>query len=174
MASNVGSGSPLASVAAKARAVQRTRATLGIGATSPNAGVRPGAPPSPPPAATSAGAEIPIPAPPEGVDPNSREAMLSQAKSVLDQASSKQLAIQSPNPPPPTQLGERLTQLGATGLTPSRQFQRLAGRPPSGRELVVYTAYQQLSQELGRPPTRTELTYRVTTSPGSANIEPLV
>jgi len=182
-----GSGSPLAHVAARRRAVQRTRQSLGVGASAPNARVQPASPPPPTPAAEDPAARLPQTefSPPAGSDPNSREAMLSQAQQFLNQVAQggqqvapQPEAIATPAPTEPVApLADRLTSLGAARSPMDVQFMRLAGRPPSARELAVFAAYSQLSQEMGRPPTRRELLYRVTrrsSEPGMAGIEPVV
>lgn len=177
--SGPGTASPLAHVAQRAKAVQRTRDNLGLsGAGRPNGGMSPS---TPPPSAPAAAAPAANPAAPAAAgDPNSREAMLARTQDMLAQASNGGQAvaptepIQSPAPPPPVGMDQQLTRLGATNLPLSTQFQRLAGRPATGRELVVSSAFQQLSRELGRAPTRTELAYRVTQNPGAATIEPVI
>lgn len=184
---NIGSGSPLANVAARARAVQRTRSTLGISGSAPNGPVRPATPPPSTPAASDPAASLPQTdfAPPAGTDPNSREAMLDQARQFLSQAANggNQVApapspIDVPAEMPAPDLGESLMNVGATNLPLDIQFQRMAGRPPSGRELAVFASYSQLYQQLGRPPTRNELLYRVVEAggghPGESGTEPVV
>lgn len=172
-----GTASPLAHVAARAKSVQRTRDNLGMNAVAPNSSqLSPATPPPTPPAASSPAANPAAP-----TDPNSREAMLARTQEVLAQSMNNGQPtapppepVQSPTAPPAVGLDTRLSQLGATALSAPVQFQRLAGRPATGRELVVFAAYQQLSRELGRAPTRNELSYRVTTQPGAANIEPVM
>lgn len=177
MATGTGSGSPLAHVALRAKSVQRTRASLGMSDVGPNAGnVRPATPPPTAPAASSPAAN---PAAPGG-DPNSREALLARTQEMLNQAAAggqqapAPPAIQTPVAPTPEPLDTRLAQLGAANLPLQTQFQRLAGRPGTSRDLVVYASYRQLTTELGRPPTRTELAYRLTANPGAANMGPVV
>jgi len=181
----IGSGSPLASVAARAKSVQRTRAALGIGTLIHNGPVRSATPPASPPAAAAPDAQLPITDySGGGGDPNSREALRTQAQKFLQQVANggNQVApapeaIKMPPDVPTPDLGTALDLVAARDLPLDIQFQRLAGRPPSGRDLAVYGIYSQMYRELGRPPTNTELLYRVTqpaASPHSAGIEPAV
>ncbi len=181
----VGSGSPLASIAARAKSVQRTRAALGIGAAGPNGPVRTANPPQTPAATDAPAGPMPITDfPGAGGDPNSRDSLRAQAQQFLQQAANngQQVApapeaIQTPPHVTTPDLGESLAGVGASNLPLDIQFQRLAGRPPSGRDLAVYGIYAQMYREMGRPPTNTELLYRVTqpaAAPQSASIEPVV
>jgi hypothetical protein len=95
-------------------------------------------------------------------------AMLAQAKDFIDSVRSQGNAVAPAGEPiqmaPPTHspaLPDQITGVGAQGYSPEMQFMRLAGRPPSGREMVVFNATQQLTQQLGRPPTRNEVLMRV-------------
>jgi len=91
--------------------------------------------------------------------------MLDQVRAFLGQVSGGQRG----EPPPlvePTRpqaetapLMERVNALGAQGLSPNEQFYRLAGRPPSPRELTAFNSRMVLEQQLGRPPTVNELRF---------------
>jgi hypothetical protein len=95
--------------------------------------------------------------------------MLEMAKGFIDQARNQGNEVAPEGPSidmaPPTAspaLADQISGVGAAGYSAEMQFMRLAGRAPSGREMVVFNATQQLAQQLGRPPTRNEVLARVT------------
>lgn len=183
MATNSPGGSHLAQLAAKRKKIDAARQQLRMGGdpARPQSNVRapaptPEAPGQPPESAesqttrrqaTTAGGEV---------NPQ-REEMRRQADEFLMRAKASQSGSSggpdgeiAPAPdtlttaPPsvPAPLGDQLARVGATQLSPIAQFMRLAGRPPSGRELYVFNAVRSLEQQLGRPPTRNEVLLHVT------------
>lgn len=171
MATQGGAGSQLAALAAKRRTIDKTRQSLGL-SSSPAGGTGQVRAPAPPPPQRATG-ESPVavaPAPDAGAPAGERDPkLLEMAKGFLDSARNNGNAVAPAGPPiamaPATQspsLPDQITGVGGSGYSPEMQFMRLAGRPPSGREMVVFNATQQLTQQLGRPPTRNEVLMRVT------------
>ena len=166
-----GSGSTLTNLAQKRRSIDKTRQALRLNPTSDigggvNSRVRPPAPP-PPPKTNDAAEQAGAPQPEGAVqrDP----ALLKIAQDHLDEIRN-QGNPRSPAPPPfatapptaPATLPDQIAAVGAANLSPEQAFMRLNGRPPAPREMVIYNATSQLTQQLGRAPTRNEVLMYVT------------
>ena len=183
-------GSHLAQLAARRKRLDQARVALnmggqgGVGDVRPQANVRAPAPTPQAPAAaeppqtpqarqqtTATGAEV---------NPQ-RDQMRQQAEEFLNRARAAQTSSGGPGgeiapepstlasapPSVPTPLSGQLAAVNAQQLSPIAQFMRVAGRPPSGRELYVFNAVRSLEQQLGRPPTRNEVLLHVTAPGGS-------
>lgn len=155
-----GLGSTLANVAAKARQVQRTRELLNLGergAPQPQRTVPPRAP-----ADTRAPQRAPQPAA-EGTPEDRQAALVQRTREFLGQMKTGGMAPapEEPGFRPMTEkqrpAGEALAEVGAQAVRPEIAFFRLAGRPPSPKELAIFQARIELERQLGRPPTRTEM-----------------
>jgi hypothetical protein len=176
MATQGGAGSQLAALAAKRRTIDKTRQALGLNSGGGgSAGVaRAPAPPPPPTAPGDSPVQInPSPGPvvPQPTDastntptPDRNPQELQMVTDFLNQAKAQGKAVAPAGPPiqtaPVTQsptLPEQITAAGADNYSPEMQFMRLAGRPPSGREMTIFNAVQSLTQQLGRAPTRNEV-----------------
>lgn len=191
MATNAPGGSHLAQLAARRRRLDASRQQLRLGSSGGASDVRPQAgvrAPAPTPEAPAAGPE-PVESTTsqqarQQTNPN-RDQMRAQAEDFLNRARASQNSSGGPtgeiapepgtlaSPPPsvPAPLSAQLAQVGAQSLSPLSQFMRLAGRPPSGRELYIFNAARNLEQQLGRPPTRNEVLLHVT-SPSQATSGP--
>jgi hypothetical protein len=199
MATQGSGGSTLSALTARRAQLLKTRQRLNINDSNTTAGTAaaagsvqrvqpvPQGPAAPTPDAPDVTAPVPQPpsaAPAGPGQPQQRdEQMLQQARDFLDQARSGGGVPQAPVPdletaPPtvPASLTDQIGSVGGAGLSPVAQFMRIAGRPPTGREMVVFNATKTLEQQLGRAPTRNELLMHVTSpqnNPNNAGQEPV-
>ncbi len=177
MSTQGGAGSQLAALAQKSRTINKTRQALGLsqsaagGAGSVRAPAPPPTPLAPRPADATAGAVV---TPAQPADANAQQParnpkQLQMVTDFLNQAKTQGREVAPAGPTmdsaPPIQslpLSDQIEAAGATSYSPEMQFMRLAGRAPSGREMFVFNIAQQMTQQLGRPPTRNEVLARVT------------
>lgn len=156
-------GSALANLAAKRRQVKKAGQVLGLDQRGVPKPQRPGPPPKPP-----ADQRPPQQAPtqPEGqleIPPEAREQLRQRIAGFLQQmrAGGAQPVegerVQRVDTQPTGLISQQAARLGLEGLSLREQFRRLAGRPPSPRELNMFAARMELERQLGRPPTVNEL-----------------
>lgn len=191
MASNSAGGSTLGNLAARRAQLlkQRERLSLtdssGVGGARPQGNVQTVQPtPKGPAAPTAATPDQTAPQPqPPAAQPAARGGakqydpqMLQQATDFLNQVKSSggPPAAETPDleMAPPTvspSLTDQIQAVGADNLSPVAQFMRVAGRPPTGREMVIFSATKALEDQLGRPPTRNELLMHVTSQAANPN-----
>ena len=177
MAQPGGTGSTLGNITAKAEQLRKIRTRLGMNqAGQAQTSLQPAAPTRGVPA-TASGQEEAL-----DIEGQIAEAIKRQEPQLLDnirrnlpnlmqQGPEGQAAagpiesapapqVQSPFDylqPEAEPLQDRLRSIGAISVSPLEQFQRLAGRAPSPRELAMFNGRMILEQQLGRPPTPTEL-----------------
>lgn len=190
MATPSGGGSHLAALAARRQSIQKARERLSLAPSGGVAGARPQgnvqspaplpqAPASPPIQAESTTAPAAQPGAGTTRDPQ----MLAQAQSFIQQVQAQGKEVTPPptgvvTPPPavPAPLGDQISSIGAMGMSPYAQAMRIYGRPPSAREMVVFSSVQALEAQLGRPPTRNEVLMHITApgGTGTSGPEPVV
>lgn len=156
-----GAGSTLSNLAARRRMIQKTRESLfGQG----ERGVEPVQRPIPGsvPAQPKEGRRGAPAAGEAGVSDEARQQMIQETMTTMAQmqAGGRPAPAQQryqPQRPEQTMLTERLPFYGAENVAAETQFYRLAGRPPSPRELAIFQSRIELERQLGRVPTLPEL-----------------